>query len=257
MAEGERPTDTPALLARLDGTSSTMARVISSGEINPYLQRVELQGDFPEDFVILPGQDVMLHFPTERNRQLRRRYSVRRFYADEGIVELNIARHGQGPGSRWAMEVSLGSSMEVIGPRGKVLLDAESYKHLFLGDLSSLAALSSLAEAVAADQVLEMALLVPGEARWPELSIADGVQATQRYLVSPDQTDASLLLAYFASLGSLSNTHIYLAAEVAVMRALRSVILASGFPEERLSAKSYWNVKKANKAHGEPPKDEA
>ena len=246
-------TDTSSLLGRLEGTSATQMTVELVEAINPYLQRIVLTGSLPPAYVA-PGQDVMLLFPTEEDRHLRRRYSVRRYEPTDGRLELNIASHRRGPGSRWALEVQPGDVMEVIGPRGKVPLTPAKH-HVFLGDLASLAAISSLVESVPEGEDVEAAVLVPGAAAWPELAAFSGAQVTVRYLVAEPSADPAPLLAHLEQLTLPEGTHVYCFGEAKVVRALKAALLERGLSSDSLSTKAYWNAAKPNRGHGEPPKD--
>lgn len=250
----EQPTDTTSLLGRLEGVTATELVVEHVEAINPYLQRVVLVGPLPAAYVN-PGQDVMLLFPTETHRHLRRRYSVRRYDPEAGRIELHVASHGLGPGSRWALEVAPGDAMEVIGPRGKVPL-ANARHHVFIGDLASLAAISSLVESVPEGGDAEAAVLVPGVADWPEVAAFSGAAVTMRYLVDVPSADPAVALAYLAALELPEGVQLYCFGEAKVVRALKAAALERGLEPEQVSTKAYWNAAKANRPHGEPPKDD-
>lgn len=249
----EQATDTQSLLGRLEGTTATEMTVELVEAINPFLQRVVLVGPLPSAYVAA-GQDVMLLFPTDADRHLRRRYSVRRYEPESGRLELNIASHAKGPGSRWASSVEVGASMEVVGPRGKVPL-AEAAHHVFLGDLSSLAAISSLVETVPTESSVEVAVLVPGVATWPEIAARSEAMVTARYLVAEPSADPAPLLAHLAGLELPEGVHVYCFGEAKVVRALKAALLERGLAAEQVSTKAYWNAAKPNRGHGEPPKD--
>jgi NADPH-dependent ferric siderophore reductase len=82
----------------------------------------------------------------ENDRHVRRRYSVRGVDESSDTLTLWMTTDHEGPGSRWVQTTSPGDLIEVIGPRGKILLNGDADWHLFVGDVSALAAFYRMAE---------------------------------------------------------------------------------------------------------------
>jgi NADPH-dependent ferric siderophore reductase len=253
-----RPTDTQSLLSRLAGTQAFELELIERAALSPSLLKLVLRGA-PADLGLEPGQDLMFAVPLEGgDGSFRRRYSVRRWDVAEGTVELWIHTSAGGPGNRWAAEAPLGSRIEALGPRGKITLAPMADWHLFIGDLSFLAAAYAMAEAIEP----------PGQALFvvevdhqddevlPELEEDIGITACLLERDGRDADDPSgLLMGLKAIEFPEDEGHVYIGGELTVVAQLRSALQSRGIGKEAISAKSYYRAGVSNAAHGEPKKD--
>lgn len=97
-----------------------------------------------------PAQDMTVLVPAGRGRTAKRRYTIRHIRPDAGEIDLDVFLHEpSGPGSRWAGRVQPGSAVELLGPRGKLVIPTGGGWHLLIGDEASLPAIGALAEALA------------------------------------------------------------------------------------------------------------
>ncbi len=254
------PTDTSSLLSRLEGASTYHLTVSKRYDVSPSLVSVTLSGDL-HDLIASPGNDLMLAVPVVGgDGSFRRRYTIRRADIVSGEVELWIDRISAGPGAMWADSAPIGSTIEAIGPRGKVTLDEMADWHLFLGDLSFLAASYAIAEAIEP----------PGQALFIfEIDQADdavvptidpGVGVTVGFIERDgrEMNDPAGLLAGLAALEfPPGEGHVYIGGELKVVAALKAALIERGFDRKAIDAKPYWRAGVANMAHGEPRNDDA
>ncbi|AKK25702.1 siderophore-interacting protein [Mycobacterium sp. EPa45] len=121
------------------------ATVIETLPLSPRLRRVSLRVDEPESLVVPPGADsaVGVYFdptPTGEGRT----YSVRRHAGDQ--IDLDIAVHAGGPGSRWAQATRPGDRVGLDHPRSWYRPPAGTVSQLLVTDLAGLPAAARIIE---------------------------------------------------------------------------------------------------------------
>jgi NADPH-dependent ferric siderophore reductase len=115
------------------GAHARACQVVASSQLSSSVHEVVLSGDA----VLLagvPGNDVMVRVANAAGKFVRRRYSVRALEPELDQFTLWITTGHDGPGSVWARSAQPGDSVDVIGPRGKIVLDPDADWHVFVGD---------------------------------------------------------------------------------------------------------------------------
>ncbi|MHB8380573.1 MAG: siderophore-interacting protein [Acidimicrobiales bacterium] len=246
------------LAERVSATASLCA-VISAKPLSTSIYELVLSGD-ATTLAGAPGNDVMIRLVDAQGRFVRRRYSVRAVDAANDEFTLWLTVDHDGPGSNWVRGVTKGELVDVIGPRGKVLLDPLADWHLFLGDASGLAAFYRMAQSIVA----------PGRAIFiVEIDAADdalsapfdeglgvtGIFIDRRGRSTSDAEGLLRGLAAFELPPDLG--HAYLFGEFHVMRVLEGALLDRGLAPEQISHKAFWRSGRSNADHGEPIKTDA
>ncbi len=140
--------------------------------VTPHMRRITLAGDdmagFPAGsdgahikvFLPRPGQDrpVLPNlgpkgpvWPPPDQRPITRTYTVRRFDAMAGELDIDFVLHDDaGPASGWAARAKPGDFIGIAGPGGpdRAVMDADW--HLLAGDLSALPAIAATLESLPA-----------------------------------------------------------------------------------------------------------
>lgn len=253
------PTDTSSLLSRLPGVRALKLELADRRPLGGTLLELVLTGDLA-GFEPEPGNDIMLAVPVEGgDGSFRRRYSIRRVDAPAGELVLWIDTAADGPGSRWAGDAPLGSRIEAVGPRGKVLLDAMADWHLFVGDLSFLSAAFSMAESIEPPGQAIFVVEVDDEAAAVQPSLPEGIGLTF-VVIERDGRALDDPAGLLAGLGAIELPEdegcAYVGGELGVVAALRRALIERGFSPEAVRSKPYWRLGVANLAHGEPKKDD-
>ena len=254
-----RPTDTKSLLARLEGAQAYDLVVAARSALSPALVEVTLRGDI-DDLRPLPGNDLMLAVPVEGgDGSFRRRYTIRAIDHASSTLTLWIDETAGGPGAGWATSAPLGTTIEAIGPRGQITLDPLADWHLFIGDLSFLAAAYAMAEAIEPPGQAIFLLQVdhPDHLVTPHLDEGIGVTLGVIEREGWGLADPAGLLAGLAALDLPEDEGVvYVGGELRVVAALRTALVDRGFSAERIRSKPYWRDGVSNLAHGEPKKDD-
>ena len=241
--------DAAGLAARV-GASVLRLEVVDGFDLTPSMRRLRLRDQTLRTLSYEPGQDLMVAVPVDDSLTTRRRYTIRRIDRDTGIVDLDISRHSDGPGARWATEVAPGDEVDAIGPRGKVVLDGDADWHLFIGDETFVPAVAAMVEAVPGGRPALAVIEVDGSIEEQPLS-ADPCVWVHR---GDGPLGDPALLTGAASAIDLppGRGHAYVAGEKQVVAEVKAVLLGRGMTAEQVSAKSYWRLGVANAPHGEP-----
>jgi NADPH-dependent ferric siderophore reductase len=187
-----------------------------------------------------PAQDVGLVFIGADGRELRRRYTIRHADAAGGTIDLDGILHGRdGPGAAWFEHAAPGDTIEVVGPRGKVVVDPSADWHLFAGDESGLPAFAELIAGLPTGSTAVTVVEVADAAE--EIDLPDTTHWVHRDGATPGGptllTDALASVALPAGRGAA-----YLLGESRAMVALRPTLEARGVAHAATFLKGYWNV---------------
>ena len=224
-------------------------------QVTPLVTRVVVGGDDLIGLDWAPGQDLMLAIPSTGDT-INRRYTIRRSDPTAGTVDLDFVVHGHGPGSAWATDAPIGSTVSAVGPRGKVVPVADVAFHLFVCDESGWPATAAMVEALAPSTSAIVVADVAGPDEHQMLDAACDLRSVWCDRNGRPPGDGDTVLAALAELDlPPGRGHAYLSAEFAVVRALGAHLAGRGFASEQVSPKAYWRRDQANAAHGEPLRD--
>jgi NADPH-dependent ferric siderophore reductase len=240
----------------MPGTTLMQLTVTESARVTPSMQRLRLTAPELAGFEYQPGQDVMLLVAADEGRPVRRRYTIRDLDRERRLLTLDIVRHADGPGERWIRSAGPGTTVEGIGPRGKVFPNPDADWHLFIGDESALAAIFSMVRSLPAEASATVILEVPEPADEQELTAQAKTELTwlPRDGGPPGEPGALTEAAAAVTIRG-DRPHAYLIGEARVVLALRETLERRGFTADQISPKAYWGRGKANASHGEPARD--
>ena len=243
------------LAARVHATAA-VCTVVSARPLSPSLTELVLHGD--PTLAGQPGNDVMVRL-RDGEHHVRRRYSVRSVDPTNHEFTLWISTNHDGAGSAWARSVAPGTSLDVIGPRGKITLDQRAHWHLFLGDVSGLAAFYRLAQSVDGPGRVVVIVEIDHDQDALTATFDEGVGVTGIFVDrrGRHRNDPAGLLSALGAFAFPPDTgHAYVFGEFAVVRALRVALRDRGLADDEVSHKAYWRDGRRNADHGEPDKSD-
>jgi len=246
------------LTGPLADTRKLHFEVVSSTQITPHMQRIELGAAEVDGFSYRPGQDVMLLVAVDGRRPVRRRYTIRYLEGPRQVLTIDVVLHGDGPGERWVRSARPGDRIEGIGPRGKVFPSVSADWHLFMGDEAAMPAILAMTESLPGDADATLVLEIPAADDEQEVLAPARTRLSWLHRLGRQPGDpASSLLVAEADEVELppGNGHAYLLGEATVVLALRERLAARGLPPDQMSPKAYWGRGRANAGHGEPARD--
>jgi NADPH-dependent ferric siderophore reductase len=227
-------------------TARTFSLTVTGvADVGPRVRRVTLSGEGLAGFTALPGQDVVLHLTDDRGGGISRRYTIRHLDTERLHVDLDFVLHGHGPAALWATVVSVGDSVEIFGPRGKVRLSHASWQ-LFAGDESAFPAIAEMVAALPSST--HVVALIEVQDAEDEQPIDGAAQADVRWLhrsTTPAGQSELLDQALQALKVPDAERHAYLFGESRVVRRLRDQLTRRGLGASEISAKGYWNLGRA------------
>lgn len=210
--------------------------------ITPHMLRLTLGGtglqDFPED---QESGYVKLMFPTQ-DKPLMRTYTIRNQRENE--IDIDFALHGDsGVACHWALHADIGEQIQVGGPGPKKLIAEGTDWMIFVGDMTSLPAISvNLAKLP--NQAKGYAVLeVQSEDDIQDLEKPDGIEI--QWIINPEPgQDSNALLEHVKALDWLDGSlAVWAACEFNSMRNLRAFFKQrEEVDKANLYISSYWKL---------------
>lgn len=180
----------------------------------------------------------------------RRRYTVRRFDAEDGQLTLDIVSHEGGPGGAWAARAEPGDALVLTGPGGGYRPDPVADHHLLVGDESALPAIAASLEVLPAGARGTALVVVDGPEHELDLVRPPGVRLRWLHRRGDEPADERLLGDAVATLPDLpERVQAFVHGEAGEVRAVRRHLLAErGLPRAALSCSPYWRRNLADDA---------
>jgi len=244
-------------LAERLGARAASYTVVSARPICASLYEVVLHGD--PRLAGVPGNDVMIRVRHD-GHHVRRRYTVRSVDHDNHRISIWVSTDHVGAGSAWAQTVAAGDAVDVIGPRGKITLAESADWHLFIGDVSGLAAFFRLAQSIETPGRAIFIVEIDQDDDALTADFDEGLGVTGIFVDRRDRgrnDPAGLLSGLSAFAFPPDQGHAYVLGEFSVVRAVRDALRDRGLRDQDISHKAYWRLGRSNADHGEPDKSDS
>src|SRR5882757_1353924 len=258
-------------------TGHRTLQVLRTHLVTPRMTRVTLGGDelagFPGDG---PDQRIKLFFPMPGQRRpamprassggpvwppgeprpVIRTYTVRRFNAAAGELDVDFVLHGEhGPAAAWAAAAAPGDWIGVSDPGGRYRPDPAALAHLVIGDESALPAIATVLEALSAPPPegapagtpIEVFVEVADAAE--EQPLPAGPSTRLHWLHRGDRLPGQPLVDAVTSAPlpagvPAAHCQAWLSAEAAAVRDIRAHLLDErGFSRRMVYATGYWRAR--------------
>ncbi|WP_354596000.1 siderophore-interacting protein [Streptomyces sp. JL1001] len=198
-------------------------------------RRIRLEGSGPLDWQ--PGHHIRIQvnpLSLRSPRDLLRTYTVWDY--TDNALELRVFDHGEGPGARWARELTPGTDVMFKAPEGRFTTRQDAPGHLFIGEETASVAFGAMARSLRAPC---QALIAVGDVA-DQLPIAGDVQWIQ-HGTAPAH-DPKTLVQAVASLPDIRpGTVAYLAGEAQTCQAVKRHLLHErGWPRRDIVVKPFW-----------------
>lgn len=245
-------------LAQRLGARAHVCTVVAATTLSPSLREIVLGGEASR-MAGEPGNDVMVRVAHGPDSFVRRRYSVRALAADRDQFSLWISTEHEGPGSHWAEHAAPGDPVDVVGPRGKIVLDAAADWHLFVGDVSGLGTFYRMAQSIEPPGRAIFIVEVDRDEDALTAPFDEGLSVTGIFVNRQGRRydDPAGLLSGLAAFALPPDVgHAYAFGEFSVIRTVRAALVDRGLADEQVSHKSFWRMGRMNADHGEPDKSD-
>lgn len=216
--------------------------------LTPSYVRLRLEGADLRGFDS-PGADdhIRVFFPDDSADDVRsapsREYTPVSWDAEHGWLDIDVALHGDGVGSRWSASAPLGARVGVGGPRGSMVLVGRPDAWLLAGDETAVPAIRRFAAAMDDEAIGRIAIEVPDAAHDLPVAAPPGVQVIQVH--RGDRPAGEELADWLDALDVEEQPEGcvfgFVAAEQSIVRAGRALLLDrwSGDPAATV-VKGYW-----------------
>ena len=235
--------------------------VVSVRDLTPTMRRIVLEGedldgfsslgfdDHVKLFLVAPGQALTLPtvgpdgpvFPEPR--PVARDYTPRAFDAANRRLTLDFVTGHGGPATEWAEAATPGAVVGVGGPRGSFIVPTAFADHVLIGDETALPAIARRLEELPTDvRALAIVEVDDAASRMPLDSAAALTVIWVERNGRPRARVEALEAAMDTALASVdpADAYVWIAAESAVAKALRTKSLAMGFNPKAMKAAGYW-----------------
>lgn len=232
-----------------------MVRVVLGGDGLAAFESCEFTDQYVNCLFLPDGCPLEVPFGADEGRALDpslrprpRRYTVRRWDAEQGLLTIDFVAHGDvGFAGRWAQRATVGDRLQLLGPGGGYRPDPDADWHLLVGDESALPAIAASLEVLPAGRPAEVVLVVDGpdhEQPLPAVGALTAVEAVRvRWLHrSTSPTPETLLVDAVADLDWRPGAvDVFVHGEAGEVRAVRRHLLAErGVDKGAASISPYW-----------------
>ena len=200
-------------------------------ELTPHFRSITFTDASLSDFVSASFDDHVKVFVDDA----RRDYTPRRFDNAARELVIEFALHGDGPAADWAGRAVPGSTLDIGGPKGSMIVPLDYDWHLLVGDETAFPAVARRLEELPAGA---KAIVILQAADAADRRVFAGAASVDLTWV---ETDAQLQAAVRALALPAGDGYAWCAGEAFAMAALRKELVdVKGHPGEAIRAAAYW-----------------
>jgi len=225
-----------------------LLQVVSVDRLTPGMLRINFCGEDLSDFVSLaPDDHVKIFMPTSSGEYVGRSYTPRGYDSRARTLAIDFALHDAGPATHWALNARPGDTLRIRGPKGSSVIASDIRRWLLIGDETALPAIGRrIEEATSGTHITSIVSVVGANEHQAFETAADlTIFWAHRPLLSG--SEAGALLAIIKTIDLEAETFVWIAAEAAVARAIRTHFIRERNLNPRLlKAAGYWIAGKAD-----------
>ncbi|AOS64375.1 siderophore-interacting protein [Actinoalloteichus hymeniacidonis] len=224
---------------------------------NDYADHVKLC--FPEPGAELPimptlGERGIVPTPAGGPQPIFRDYTVRRYDADAGELDIDFVLHDHGIAGRWAGTAAPGAQLGVLGPRGSHVVPDDFDWYLLAGDETALPAIGRRLEELAhrrPDVPVRAFVEVDGPAEEQDLAVGGRTQLTwlHRDGIAAGGTELLSEALSGETLPADGEGYVWVAGEAGVLKPIRRHLRTLGLSRKNFKVDGYWKRGVINHDH--------
>ena len=189
-----------------------------------------------------------LNFPPDKPRPMSRAYTPRRWDAESGELDVDIALHEYGPGAAWAASVKEGDTAVISGqPGGAYFPDAGAAWYVIGGDEAALPAIGTLLEVLPSTMRAYVIAEVHDAAEEQELESAAPFEVTWLHREAGARPGRALADTLKSASLPEGDGRIWVSCEANIMRELRRHYIEDRrLDRSMLRTQGYWKMGDVN-----------
>ena len=212
--------------------------------VSPNMLRLVVKGDELVGFNA-PGADdnIKMIVPDEAGNMVMRSYTPRRYNPVAGELEIDFALHLAGPATKWALDVEVGETAIVAGPRGSKHVSGDIDRWVMVGDETAIPAMARRLEEAEAGERITAVITIPSREDMQQIESAADVDyvCVYRDELGVGATDTASLIRQLEPMDIRAGVFVWLAAEGGVVRTLRTYLTDErGLDRRWIKASGYW-----------------
>ncbi|MCO5399281.1 siderophore-interacting protein [Ralstonia soli] len=237
-------------------------RVRAIHTLSPRMRRVVFTGATGTDLTDLadapPGAAIKLMFPHDAagpGRTLGRAYTIRRYDAARGELDIDFVVHDEtpaaqhGPAARWLEHAAPGDELEFAGPKRGFRADPAAPWTLLIGDETALPAIFAILESLPEHaQVCTYIAIGDARAQLPlegALAAHPSSRTITIHWVESDTAHAGTMMVDALSTQPMpaGTPQVFLAGEASLLKHVRALLEGAWqIPHDAIDAKGYWTA---------------
>ncbi len=220
-------------------------RVTKTKQLSPHFKRITF---FSDEFFDFSKNEkggylkLLFNYKDSKDKKLVRPYTIRNFREKELEIDIDFAIHESSTGiaSKWASRASPGDEIIVTGPGAKTMLKDDADWFFFIGDMSSLPAISANLEEM--DHKSRGIIVIEILSDEDKVKIIKPNNFKLVWVVNKELRDSNKLYNKVLSLKWLIGTpYVWVACEFNVMRKFRQFFqIEKKIKKEFSYFSSYW-----------------
>jgi len=211
------------------------ARVVAAETLSPHFRLIELEGEALKDVDWTAGQKIQVAMCAGLSA---RTYTPMSWDASRGRTRLLAFAHGNGPGSRWAMDLREGDTCQFFGPRRSLDLAGLEAPVVLFGDETSFALAAALRDNLQAGGALHMFEATDVAESQQAL---DAISLGQARLIARSAGEDHLADIEAEMLRLAANgAQFVLTGKASSIQRISRALKTAGVASARIEAKAYW-----------------
>lgn len=229
-------TDTPRRGPNLPTWTLT---VTDAFDLTPKMRRVLFNVENIESFEYRPGQDVVFLLTDPEGGHGRRHYTIRQIDRATNTIAVDFVLHGNSVGPNFARSAKPGDTVDVKGPRGRIVFKPDADWHLLTGDETCIPGILHILETLPA-QARAYAFIEVEDASWQQQFESQGnvsIEWIARGAARPSSTMVDRLSTFTLPEG---RGQALIIGETSNVRAQRHLLIERGMTREQIASEGYW-----------------
>lgn len=213
--------------------------VTEAYDMTPKMRRVVFSVENFDELAYKPGQDVVFLLNDPEGGHGRRHYTIRSIDRHARTIAVDFVLHGNSVGPNFARSAKAGDTVEVKGPRGRIVFNPQADWHLLTGDETCIPGILHILENLPA-KARAYAFIEVEDESWKQDLNTEG-EVTIEWIARGTARPSSLMVDRLTGFNFPDgHGHALIIGETSNVRAQRHHLIARGLVREQIASEGYW-----------------